>query len=95
MAFCSVFEHQKKKYLFGTVRTRCKPVIEGRERLCPILLLAGKGDYASRQSSITAKKVEFPLASSAPLSAYDPSLSSLPLSHRHLRIFNDLVAQSF
>lgn len=29
MGFCSVFEHQKKKYLSRTMRTQCEPVIEG------------------------------------------------------------------
>lgn len=29
MRFCSVFEHQIKKYLFRTMRTWCEPVTEG------------------------------------------------------------------
>lgn len=96
MGFCSAFEHQKKKYLFRTVRTWCEPVIEGAPKgvaiierdYAPILPLACKGDYESRQSSIIAKKVEFPLASTFPLSAYDLSLelpSPLSLSFQDIQ----------
>lgn len=96
MGFCSVFEHQKKKYLFRTMRTRCEPVIEGSPKgaaiterdYAPVLLLACKGDYESRQSSIIAEKVEFPLASTVPLSAYHLSLelpSPLSLSFQDIQ----------